>query len=118
MRGGPANSNGDATAPHGVGGEEGKSWAACRQAEGSRRIADASGSSSCGEALAQPHPPSASVRAGPAGAQHAQAQVAARDGGPHSRDELDLPWLLMPDTALAEHTVDNPSGRPDTQPVG
>jgi len=39
MRADLANSNGDATAPHVVGEGEGKGSAACRQAEGSRRIA-------------------------------------------------------------------------------
>src|SRR5947209_16773231 len=39
MRADQALSNGDATAPHVVGEGEGKGTAACRQAEGSRRIA-------------------------------------------------------------------------------
>jgi dTDP-4-amino-4,6-dideoxygalactose transaminase len=48
----------------------------------------------------------------------AQAQVAARDDGPHSRDGLDPLWLRMPGTGPAANTVDNPSGRPGRQPVG
>src|SRR5438876_2037102 len=107
MRADLANSNGDATAPHVVGEGEGKGSAACRQAEGSRRIACASGSSRYGEVLAQPHPPSGAVRAGPACAQQAQMRVEARDDGPHSRDGLDPLWLRMPDIALAKHMADN-----------
>ena len=50
------------------------------------------GSSRCGEVLAQAHPPSGSVRAGPVCAQQAQVRGEARDDGPHSRDGLDPLW--------------------------
>src|SRR5256885_17212163 len=118
MRADLANSNDDAIAPHEVGEGEGKGSAACRQAEGSRRIACASGSSRCGEVLAQLHPPTRSVRAGSACAQQPQVRVEARDDGPHSRDGLDLLWLLMPDTALAKNRADNPSDRPGRRLAG
>src|SRR6266566_2655935 len=83
MRADQALSNGDATAPH-VGGEgEGKGSAACRQAEGSRRIA-------CESRVIQVRrsarpatsTKAGSVRAGPAGAHQAPVRVEARDDGP------------------------------------
>ena len=76
------------------------------------------GSSRCGEVLAQPHPPTGSVRAGPACAQQAQVRVEARDDGPHSRDGLDPLWLLMPGTAPAKNRADNRSGRPGRRRAG
>jgi hypothetical protein len=113
MRADRANTSGNGNALLVGGAEEGKGSAACRQAEGSRRIA-------CGSRVIQlrrsARPATStragSVRAGPTCVQQAQAQVAARDDGPHSRDGPDPLWLLMPGTGPAANTVDNRSGRP------
>ena len=113
MRADLASSSGDGNALPVGDAEEGKGSAACQQAEGSQRTVCANGSSRCGEALAQLHPPSGLARAGQVCAQQVQAQVEVRDGAQHSHDGRDLLWLLMPDIVLVEHSAGNRSGRPD-----
>src|SRR6266702_6743551 len=105
MRADQALSNGDATAPHVVGEGEGKGSAACRQAEGSRRIA-------CESRVIQVRrsarpatsTKAGSVRAGPACAQQAQVRVEARDDGPRLLRRARSPLAASRPPLLSQRT--------------